>query len=121
MAPILGTWGGVSLLIDINVDGLPDYRAHYDGWWSFPSPDDRPVEYWRSTRCDGIFDVHVVFDDEGQLKLVEQDLDRDGDLEAEFRGAEAASRLALQRERDRLAGPARGSDGLSCDSEPRVD
>lgn len=74
-------WGKPAfLLVDVNRDGTPDAKAV--AWHGAPrSPHDAPKELWESTRCDGYYDLHALFDRSGNLSIVEFDTDRDGAYE----------------------------------------
>lgn len=94
--PVLGVitieyrWGRPSFtLVDANRDGIPDARERLRPSGE-PSPHETPAELWESTRCDGVYDLHAVFDPSGSLTLIEFDADRDGRYDTRFE-AEAAS------------------------------
>lgn len=56
-------WGRVSeILVDVDRDSRIDSRYIVLGGFGGPSPNDPPVEGWESTKCDGTFDLHLVFD-----------------------------------------------------------
>lgn len=92
-------WGRPrTILVDANRDGTPDARALVRLTNGRISPHSPPAELWESTRCDGVTDLHAVFDPAGRIALLEFDADRDGRYERTL-DAEAASAFwrGLQR------------------------
>lgn len=85
-------WGKPSsILVDANRDGTPDAKALVRLVNGELSPHSPPTEMWESTRCDGITDLHAVFDQAGRLSLIEFDADRDGHYEGTLEAGAAAS------------------------------
>ena len=87
-------WGKPEfILVDANRDGKPDARARIRLLDGKLSPHDIPVEIWESTQCNGISDLHALFDSSGNLSLIEFDTDQDGQYDKKLVGVDAATFL----------------------------
>jgi hypothetical protein len=70
-------WGSVQeKQIDLNRDGVYDYVGRYKGYSLDRSAHDPLVSAMASSRCDGVFDVKINYDDGRPLSL---EFDADGD------------------------------------------
>lgn len=70
------------LFLDTNRDGKTDSRCRVAGdFGSFSTQDDSLLECWESRQCDGRFDLHYVWNQNGELQRLERDVDRDGEYD----------------------------------------
>ena len=80
-------WGRASeISIDRDRDGRADVKVFYPGRFRDFASDDPPRELWADQNLDGRFDV--MWRREDSL-IVRRDVDDDGILETELRGADA--------------------------------
>lgn len=122
--PELGTitikyrWGcAEEIRVDANRDGRIDAVYLLDAPFGEYSREHPPVESYESSRCDGVFDIHVTYVPERRVHV---DSDRDGLWDTTLRGKRAASFLQAGRvdwDACGLSKPAEGSrDAPNLDS-----
>jgi hypothetical protein len=92
-------WGRpASVEIDTDRDKTVDGRYILSSETKRFSPHSRYEEGWESSRCNGVFDLHLRFDPSGELATLEYDSDSNGDHDVTVRGLEARQFLrTLQR------------------------
>lgn len=78
-----------SIAADVDRDGRIDFQGSLDApFGSYASHTSVLVEYWESSRKDGVLDRHVLLKD-GIITKVEVDEDHDGTFETILTGTEA--------------------------------
>lgn len=98
-------WGRPAVVqIDTDRDGTADGRYILLSETTRFSPHSRYKEGWESSRCDGVFDLHLRFDPSGELETLEFDSDSDGGFDVFRRGA-AARRFLVTLERPKACRP----------------
>lgn len=91
-------WGKPAfVLLDSNRDGKADAKVVFE-YGAPRSPHDPAEEMWESTRCDGYYDLHALYEPAGNLSRVEFDDDRDGSYERILTADEGRA-YWLERER----------------------
>ena len=75
-------WGALrEVEIDLNLDGLTDFRGVYPGWSPDRSVDDAYETGFASSKCDGTFDVRLEYGNGWDVRRILVDVDRDGEWE----------------------------------------
>ena len=114
-------WGAArEVLLDVNRDGVVDFRGRFHGWSTTFYTHQPWAEAWESSQCDGRFDVHEVAGPSGEVTLLEYDSDHDGILETVFRGKEAADFLLAMPRGPDCGQPAAVPDQIDLPPGPEI-